>query len=93
MNISSIQNASANYNAAAEPAPLQPLSQDRRTLIQAVKAINASEMFGQENELTFSMDRAANRMVARIVNKNTREVLIQIPDEYVLRLAEEMNGD
>ena len=28
----------------------------------------------------------------RIVNRNTHEVVQQIPDEYVLRLAEESRG-
>lgn len=92
MNLSSIQNV-AILNAAAEPVPTQPLTEDQRTLIQAVKAVNASGMFGQDNELTFSMDRAARQMVLRVVNKATRDVVMQIPDEYVLRLAEKMNGD
>jgi hypothetical protein len=49
-------------------------SEDDRTLIQAVKTVNASEMLGQENELTFILDNASRRAIVRILNKRTREV-------------------
>lgn len=92
MNISSILDAAVTQlSVPTEPSSPQPITEDQRSLIHAVKALNAAEMFGQENELTFVVDRAAHRAVVRIVNKETREVVEQIPDEYVLRLAEEMN--
>ncbi len=62
----------------------------RRTLIQAVRAVNGAEVFGQENELSFAFDRASQRAVVRIVDRKTREVVQQIPDEKVLRMAEEI---
>lgn len=91
MNISSAHFAFLQGHTQAEPAPPNPLTEDQRTLIHAVKAVNAAETFGQDNELTFVMDRAARRAVVRIVNRKTREVIQQIPAEYVLRLAEEIN--
>jgi uncharacterized FlaG/YvyC family protein len=92
MDISSTQGASQLISAPAElPAP-HPLNQDRRNLIQSVKAVNASEFFGQENELTFIVDRATRRAVVRLVSRKTGEVVEQIPAEYVLRMAEELKG-
>ena len=61
-------------------------------MIQAVKAVNAAEMFGQENELTFKIDRAAGIAVVRIVNRKTGALVEEIPNEEVLRMAEESNG-
>ena len=91
MSISSVSSHQAvPAPVPAEPASPRPSTEDQRTLIQAVKAVNATEMFGQENELTFFLDRASRRAVARIVNKKTREVVQQIPAEYVLRMAEEI---
>ncbi|HEY4361719.1 MAG TPA: flagellar protein FlaG [Bryobacteraceae bacterium] len=90
MNVSSIANLVAPVGAPTEPAPAHHLTEDQRTLIHAVKAVNASEMLGQDNELTFVFERGSHRTVARIVNKQTREVVKQIPAEYVLRMAEEM---
>ncbi len=73
----------------AAPVPSEQVPQQRE-LIQAVKALNAVELFGQNSELTFVLDRQTRRAVVRIVDRNTNEVLRQIPPEYVLRLAEDL---
>ena len=70
--------------------PADQVAQNRQ-VIQAVKALNGSEMFGQDNELTFVSDRQAQRMLVRVVNRKTGEVVSQIPPEYVVRLAEAAN--
>ena len=77
--------------SAAAPAPTTQVDKaaENREVIQAVKALNGSEMFGQDNELLFAKDQQTHRMVIRVVNKNTQEVISQIPPEYVLRLAED----
>src|SRR5205823_5816460 len=43
-------------------------SAENREVIQAVKAVNASEMLGQDNELTFQRDTQSQRMILRVVN-------------------------
>ena len=92
MDISSITQVAAASGAPSQtPAP-PPASADQRVLIQAVKAINAAGLFGQDNELSFLVDRNSRRVVIRIVNRETREVVRQIPADYVLRLAEENRG-
>jgi len=92
MDISSTHGQSQLISAPAElPAP-HPVNQDQRNLIQSVKAINASEFLGQENELTFILDRATRRVAVRLVSRKTGEVVEQIPAEYVLRMAEELKG-
>jgi uncharacterized FlaG/YvyC family protein len=48
-------------------------------------------MLGQDNELTFVLDRALRRAITQIVSKQTGEVVEQIPSEYVLRMAEELS--
>ena len=75
--------------SAVAPAPITPVDKaaENREVIQAVKALNGSEMFGQDNELLFQRDRHTQRMVVRVVNRKTQEVISQIPPEYVLRLA------
>jgi flagellar protein FlaG len=78
----------------AGAAPVAPVEQraEQREIIQAVKALNAAEMFGQQNELLFHMDRQARRMVIQVVNRQTQEVVTQVPPEYVLRLAEDLRS-
>ena len=77
---------------AAAPAVAAPIAQEaqNRDIVRAVKALNATEMFGDENQLTFRRDPETQRMVIRLVNRKTDEVIAQIPPEYVLRLAEDL---
>jgi uncharacterized FlaG/YvyC family protein len=91
MNISSLSSLSSQLTMAARPAPLRP-TEDQKKLIQAVKTVNASEILGQENELTFKIDRAAGIAVVRIVNRKTGALVQQIPNQQVLKMAEESSG-
>jgi flagellar protein FlaG len=63
-----------------------------RDLIQAAHSINASDLFGSGNELTFSMDPHSQRPIMRIVDRQTKEVVQQIPTEEVLRMAEQLRA-
>ncbi|MGA2268959.1 MAG: flagellar protein FlaG [Bryobacteraceae bacterium] len=85
-----------NLSGQAAPAPVPAIPGDRaaenREVVQAVKALNGTQMFGQDNELMFQRDSLTRRMVIRVVNRQTGEVLSQVPPEYVLRLAEDLKG-
>jgi flagellar protein FlaG len=81
------------------PATIQPVGNVRdstqiqtanREVIQAVRAVNASGKLGDRNELTFSVDRRTRRPVITIVNRDTNEVVGQIPSEQILRLADDL---
>jgi uncharacterized FlaG/YvyC family protein len=88
MDVSTIQGLTTGI-AQVPSAPTSEV-EHRRAMIQAVRAVNAAELFGQENELSFAFDRGTQRAVVRIVDKKTREVVQQIPTEQVLRMAEEI---
>lgn len=90
MEVTAVSSIATGQAAPYEPIAPRPLAEDQRTLIQAVKAVNAAELFGQDNELTFFLDRNTHRAVVRIVNRETGEVVDQIPSEYILRMAEEL---
>ncbi len=64
--------------------------EERREIVKAIKAINATELFGENYELTFVLDRETQRPLLRIVDRQTREVIRQLPPEYTLRLAEQI---
>lgn len=61
--------------------------EDQKQLVQAVAALNKTELFGEEQELRFVYDRHSKKPILRIVDKHTDEVIRQVPPEYVLRLA------
>lgn len=90
MNIDSLHSVGQPLAAAAVSLPIEKLS-EHRELIQAVKALNAAELFGQNQELTFAVDRETRRPVVRIVDRKTNEVIRQIPPELVLRLAQDLS--
>jgi len=69
--------------------PLTPQERaDQQKLIQAVQAVNQGQVFGEDSEVRFVFDRYTKKPVLRVVDKNTDEVIRQVPPEYVLRLAE-----
>jgi uncharacterized FlaG/YvyC family protein len=86
--------ASMNSTVPVGPADLpstRAITGEQRSVIRAVTAVNASGTFGQDNEVTYSVDRAAGMVVVKLVNKSDGRVLQQIPAEYLLRMAEELN--
>jgi flagellar protein FlaG len=87
MDVASIQTRGPNVTAPVQ-APTPAQTAEHRELVKAVKAVNQAELFGQGNELTYAIDRDTRRLVTRIVDKNTGDLVDQIPAEYVLRLAE-----
>jgi uncharacterized FlaG/YvyC family protein len=66
---------------------------EHRAVTQAVKALNATAAFGGNNLLRFQRDPISNHMVIQIVDRTTSEVVDQIPQEYVLRLAEDLKSN
>jgi uncharacterized FlaG/YvyC family protein len=89
MDITAINRGEVSLHAPAAVTPVEK-GAEHRQVVQAIKAVNGTEMFGPENELQFQKDPQTKRMVVRVVNRQTREVMSQVPPEYVLRLAEDL---
>lgn len=89
--VDAVHAASQSLAAAVVTVPPEK-SPEHREIIQAVKAVNASGMFGANNELTFVLDRETRRAVVRIVDRDTNELIRQIPPEYLLRIAKDLKG-
>lgn len=91
MNTLDAVNGTGHALSAATSVPVPPeIAAEQRELIHAVKAINPSELFGEGSELTFVLDRETRRPVVRIVDRKTKELIQQIPPEYVLRMADDL---
>ena len=79
---------------AAPVSPLTPQERrQQRQLIRAVESVNLSQLFGQSTELTYSYDSRARKTVLQIVDKETKEVVRQLPEEYLLELAQELEKE
>jgi len=92
MDISSVNNLASSAAAVPTQTSGQPVSQDERAAIQAVKSMDTTELFGLDKELTFVRDFYTQKTVARIIDKSTGDIVAQIPPEDILRMAEEVNG-
>ena len=80
----------ANAPVAAAPEIPADKAAEHRSIVQAVQALNGTEMFSHDNTLTFQRDPDSHRMVIQVINRLTHEVISQIPPEYLLRLAEDL---
>ncbi len=88
MNITSSSPISPPLPPTTPTMPREELAQ-RRELVQAAKSVNSSGVLGQ-NQLVFSVDRATHRLIIRVEDRDTHEVLLQLPPEYVMRLAQDV---
>jgi uncharacterized FlaG/YvyC family protein len=68
-------------------------SQEERAHTQAVAAavrvINESGIAGPDRQVTYSTDSATRALVIKVVDKQSREVLVQWPSEYALNIAQQ----
>ena len=76
---------------ATEPAQAQAGTQPKQEAVeQAVKAVND---FVQpiNNALSFSLDQESDKMVVKVIDQGTKEVIRQIPSEEMLALAKALD--
>ena len=83
MEINPVRPAAATATAI-DPVKNQDAAQTRQ-LVQAVKALNQSELYGQDRELQFARDPQSHMVVIKVVQQTTGEVVDQLPPEAVLR--------
>ena len=60
---------------------------ERTAMIQTARTLNEAETFGPNSEVTFSLDRTTHKPILQIVDRQTREVIQQLPPEYLLHMA------
>jgi uncharacterized FlaG/YvyC family protein len=91
MEITGASAAAATLAAIPTPERVPPeQAAANRGLIQAVNAVNEAGTFGDNNEITFQIDRNSHLPVVQIIDRATKEVVDQIPAEYILELAQSL---
>jgi flagellar protein FlaG len=53
----------------------------------AVGKLNESSYAGEGREVTFSVDPATKQPVVKVIDTATKEVIRQLPPEYLLQIA------
>jgi uncharacterized FlaG/YvyC family protein len=84
-------------SVAEQPSNIPATPSAERTLNRAVSAavghLNEAGYAGQGREVTFSVDPATKRSVIKVIDTATKEVINQLPAEYLLQLAAEKSND
>jgi uncharacterized FlaG/YvyC family protein len=73
----------------AQPAAAAESRARTQAVAAAVRTINESGIVGPDRQVTFSTDSASRELVVRVVDKQSKDVLVQWPSEYALNLAQE----
>lgn len=80
----------AELNLPVRPHIQYDAEELRKNLQDAIHQLNEQVQKNQQN-LAFSIDEAADRFVIKVKNTQTGEVVRQIPDDVVLKIAHNIN--
>jgi len=75
------------------PQPQKPLQEESRSadeIQQDIETIN-DQLSAMNRSIRFSIDDKSKDVVVKVVDKNTGDVIMQIPPEEVLKLRERLN--
>lgn len=79
-----------NLLVPVDPTPKTQQDAATRQIVSAVQALNKSELFGENRQLQFTRDNDTHRVIIKITNPKTGEIIDQIPPETVLHLLSDL---
>ncbi|PID42455.1 MAG: flagellar biosynthesis protein FlaG [Proteobacteria bacterium] len=90
-----VANAEENQNARAVEQDAQSLLKPEEQREQLEKAVTRLNDYIQsvQRDLHFNVDDDSGRMVVKVVDRNTNEVVRQIPDEVALNMARNLHQE
>jgi uncharacterized FlaG/YvyC family protein len=74
----------ANLN---EPSPVS--GKDRGETIEPVKSAHQTDLHSDCRELTFDIDTESDRLIVRVIDEKTRDIVYQDPSDRLVQLARE----
>ena len=78
--------------ALPETQSATPRPEDRAhtlAVVSAVQVLNQSGAAGPDREVTYSTDSSTKQLVIKVVDKASKEVVVQWPSDYALQMAQE----
>jgi uncharacterized FlaG/YvyC family protein len=69
-------------------APQQARAQ-AQAIASAVQVINRAGIVGGSREVTYSTDSATKQLVVQVVDRQSKEVIVQWPSAYALEMAQD----
>lgn len=86
-----LQSSSAEAKAALKAEAQMHTQAQQQSLERALEDLN-NQMKQNGRNLNFKMDETLNRPIVTVVNSQTGEVVRQIPNEVVVRVAHNLNN-
>jgi uncharacterized FlaG/YvyC family protein len=74
----------------SHPSPTPEDSETNRQIVTAVRKLNEAGSLGSERKFSYALDRQTQKLVVRIVDPATKNVIDQIPSEVVLQAAKQL---
>lgn len=74
----------------AADAPVPNTQKDNLDVARATRSLNQGGVAGSDRQFSFSVDPKTKIAVVRIVDVNTGELLDQVPNDYILQVAQQL---
>lgn len=84
--------ASLSSLQALIPPQVNQNAMEAKAVRDAVNAVNQSELLGFNRELRFSTDPQSKLPIVQVLNRGTGEIIVQLPSEFILGLAEMLHN-
>jgi uncharacterized FlaG/YvyC family protein len=91
MDIMSVSHPGQVSPAVPDTRSPNPLTENQ-ALVQAVQGMNDSQLSGEDGEWTLAIDQQTRLPVIRIISRQTDQVVMQLPAEYILQLQQLMQS-
>src|SRR5690348_5048477 len=92
MEIGPVNRADLSVPLASPTTSLDWTTNDRQ-IVSAVQWLKQAEWLGQERELTYLRDPKTGHFIIKILDRQTGDVIDQIPPETILRLVTELQAE
>jgi uncharacterized FlaG/YvyC family protein len=86
MNVNPLGDLNIGALATTEGPTVEQAAQARQ-IAQAVRQINGSSAMPEDRELSMLLDPKTKMPIVRVIDSRTREIVNQIPAEYIVRIA------
>jgi uncharacterized FlaG/YvyC family protein len=91
MDIVSVSHPGQVSPAVPDTRSSNPLTENQ-ALVKAVQEMNDSQVSGEDGEWTLAIDQQTRLPVIRIISRQTDQIVMQLPAEYILHLQQILQG-
>ncbi len=89
MDIGPISRTNLVAPVTSAPAPQEDPASTRQ-IVTAVRALNEAELMGPNHQLTYTRDTKTQQPVIHVIERDTGQVVDQLPPEAILQLREDL---